>query len=343
MVTNFFLCIVVFLFFNSNRVNGASYENNKTNVGVYANHISSCNLDHTFGDMLCINRDYESVIQYHDVRTATFCPYHYCVTFRTETSKLACTGYSYLKMSGSMNEIINPLSTNDTGLAFSGIGDAKNIKIGSSFEGYNILIDYFRQSVETYFKQPLVSVECSEKMTTCVSLSDGSNVCFGATDLNFNDFLASVVLGVVVPGAMSFGSYLILWVVSTKYRWAKNGCIITIMCPIFVETCCMLILFVAADFIVKVLPFLLASIIGIWLGKVLTDIVTSCLIVWRKKLTGKVGDDYGSGERTGMLRRGGNSISDDSKFVIEEDNDLTEIELGTIKEEGDEEVEIKNI
>lgn len=317
---------------------GSSYENNKTNVGVYANHISSCNLDHKFGDMLCINRDYESVIQYHDVRAATFCPYHYCVTFRLSENKLACTGYSYLKMSGSMSEHINPLSPNDTALAFSGEGDAKNIKIGSSFQGYNILIDYFRQSVETEFENSIVDVQCSEPLTTCVYMVDGSKNCFGATDINFFSFMTSIVLGIVVPGSLSFACYIILWVTSKKYKCASNGCVVTITTPIVVEVCCMLILFVAADFIVKVWPFLLASIIGIWVGKLLCDMISGCFGAWQSRV-GDNGDTYGSGERDGMLHN--SRKKSESQFVIDDtvddtgDDGMTEIELGSIKAEED--------
>lgn len=336
-------------------VEGTSYENNKTNVGVYANHISSCNLDHKFGDMLCINRDYESVIQYHDVKAAVFCPYHYCVTFRTEENKLACTGYSYLKMSGSMSEYINPLSPNNSALEFSGEGDAENVKVGVMFEGYNVLIDYFRQSIETYFGgqdsgQVIVDVKCDDgdgsKLVTCVYFSNGKSECFGAKDVVFYDFITSLVLGVVVPGSLSFACYIILWVLGNKYSCAKNGCITVLLTPIIVEVCCLLILFVAADFIVKVFPFLIASLVGIWIGKGLTDMLTGCFSVWSGKLTGRVENDYGSGERTGMLR---NSNKDgatkaNQQFVIGEEDDsdeveggMTEIELGSVRGDEDDE------
>ena len=346
---------LILLSIMTSTVHGSSYENNKTNIGVYANHISSCNLDHKFGDMLCINRDYESVIQYHDVKSTVFCPYHYCVTFRTEGSNLACTGYSYLKMSGSMSDIINPLSPNNSALEFTGEGDAENVKVGTSFEGYNVLIDYFRQSVETEYDTDIIDVQCGEdsKLITCVYMSDGKSDCFGAVDEHFNDFITSVILGVAVPGSLSFACYLLLWALGKKYNCANNGCITTLLTPIIVEICCMLILFVAADFIVKILPFLVASLIGIWVGKVLSDVVTGCFVAWSRQLAGRVGDEdnYGSGERTGMLR---NSNKDkgskgESRFVIGDDDSdevedgMTEIELGSVKGDKDSEDELKRI
>lgn len=332
-------------------VEGSSYENNKTNVGVYANHISSCNLDHKVGDMLCINRDYESVIQYHDVSNVVFCPYHYCVTFRTKQNKLVCTGYSYLKMSGPMSEIINPLSLNNSALALAGEGDASNIRVGKSFEGYNVLIDYFRPSVETHFdgSEFIVDVTCGEsdsKVVTCAYLSDGSEHCFGALDVTFNDFIPSVILGVAVPGSLSLACYLILWAMSSKWTFARNGCVITMLTPIVVEVICMIILFVGADFIVKVLPFLIASLVGIWIGKVLCDIVTGCFEAWCSRMIGKVNDEYGVGERTGMLHNndGDERDSGSPKFVIDDDDDdsggMTNIELGSI---GGSSYEVKRI
>ena len=301
-------------------VNGAAYENNKTNIGVYANRISSCNLDHKMGDMLCINRDYESFIQYHDVNNVVFCPYHYCVTFKTEKNKLACTGYSYLKMSGSMSDIINPLSPNNSALTF-GEAVVENKKVGKSFEGYNILIDFFRQTVETYFPSGtnIVDVICEKKMTTCVYLSDGTESCFGALNLIFHDFLPSIFLGMVVPGSLSLVCFLILRSLSSKgFLYAKNGCVISILTPIMVEIFCMIILFVGADFIVKILPFLVASLIGIWIGKVLCDITTTgCFgFPWHTK----VENEYGRGECDGML---------------DDDDAMTEIELGTIDDDDD--------
>ena len=346
MITFFTLALIIVA------VEGSSYENNKTNVGVYANHISSCNLDHKMGDMLCINRDYESVIQYHDVSNVVFCPYHYCVTFRTEKNKLICTGYSYLEMSGSMSDIINPLSQNNSALALAGEGDVTNIKVGKSYEGYNILIDYFRPSVETMFdaSEFIVDVTCGEsdsEMVTCAYLSDGSEHCFGATDITFNDFIPSIVLGVAVPGSLSLACYLILWALSTKWSWATNGCITTMLTPIIVEVICMVILFVGAGFIVKVLPFLIASLVGIWIGKVLCDIITGCFGAWKSKMVGKVDDEYGAGERTGMLRNS-NSDKGNSRFVISDDNDdddggMTEIELGSVAGADDEAAEVKRI
>lgn len=317
--------------------NGSSYEDNTTHVGVYANHISSCNLNHRTGNMLCINRDYESVIQYHDVSSATFCPYHYCVTFNGIPDKLACTGYVYLKMSGGMDEEINPLTPNKSNTKFTGNPEEDYIDIGYMFEGYNLLIDRFEQSVETIMDGPIVNVQCEEPETTCVSLGDGAVTCFGGVGLTYHDFVSSVMLGVIIPGAMSFVCYLLL--ANVNHKCAQNGCITKITVPVFVEVCCMFILFVASDFIVRVFPFLFSSILGIVAGNVLCEMVVNCFLSWKGRWSKRV-DTENSLERSGMLR---NSKKKKKKsaggdFVIDEEDEddvdgegLTEIELGGVK------------
>ena len=300
-----------------------SYEDNATNVGVYANRISSCNLNHYNGNMLCINRDYESVIQYHDVDSVTFCPYHYCVRFRTQPNMLACTGYVYLKMSSGMGEYINPLTPDHDNIGFTGNPSDEYIKIGSSFEGYNILIDRFEQSVETEMEKPITGVQCEDPVATCISLSDGTEKCFGGTGLMFNDVFVSVILGLIVPGALSFTCYIILSFV--KHRFARNGCVTKILVPLIVESSCMLILFVASNFIVKVLPFLIASLVGIFTGHIVSELVKTVSSTFIKKYRDKrVDNEYGAGrqERAGMLR----NKNDEEKM---EDGVMTEIELAT--------------
>lgn len=321
---------------------GSKYEDNQTNVGVYANHISSCNLNHYNGNMLCINRDYESVIQYHDVASATFCPYHYCVTFRTTPEKLACTGYVYVQMSGTMSDEINPLTPNKSNTHFTGNPDDDYINVGYMFEGFNVLIDRFEQSVETDMGLPIVDIQCEEPQTTCVSLADGTLSCFGGKGLVYHDFITSAILGIVVPGAMSFVCYMILE--NVKYKCAKNWCVTKLFTPILIEVCCMLILFVASDFIVKVLPFLLASLLGILFGNLTCELVVTCFIIWKRQLTGRVQSEYGSGSSSsGMLKNSnsdkqkqrhfeiGGADDDDDDNQDDSDDGMTEIELGQIK------------
>lgn len=326
-------------------VSGSSYEDNSTNVGVYVNHVSSCNLNHVTGNMLCINRDYESVIQYHDVREATFCPYHYCVLFRTDEEKVTCTGYVYLKMSGSMDEYLNPLTPNVSNEKFTGDPDNDYIKINTAFLGYNVLVDRFEQSVETSVGKPIRKVTCMDPYSTCIEHGDGSSECFGAKDVVFHGFIESALLGLVVPGALAFAVYIIG---GGLYKGCLiNPCFSVITIPLFVAVCCALILFVASDFIVKMFPFIIASLFGIILGFLLAKVVFGAITVWKKQFGSRVDTEYGSGESTGMLHNkykdgtAEGATGGDAKFEIGSNSDdeedigdgLTEIELGTLKKQ----------
>lgn len=283
-----------------------AYEDNATNVGVYANHNSACNLNHESNNMLCINKEFESVIQYHDVKSIAMCPYHYCVTFYNDPNKLACTGYVYLKMDTTDIGHINPLTPNISNEGFTGNPSEDYIPIGTSFEGYNIAIDRFEQSVETTFSGEIDKVLCEDQTITCVTLTDGKQECFGGVGLVFHSTLESLLLGLVVPFSMSFVVYIILG--SFKCACASNACITTLLVPLFVAICCMLILFVASDFIVKIFGFLFASLVGIAFGKVGSDICYSIIYRFGKKVHTE------------------NDNGEDVRFVIEGDEDDDSIE-----------------
>jgi hypothetical protein len=319
-------------------VRAANYEDNSTNVGVYVNHLSACNLNHATGNMLCLNSMFESVIQYHDVRDAVFCPYHYCVLFRGDSKKVTCTGYVYLKMSGTMDEYLNPLTPNASNVKFTGNPDDDFVKVGTSLLNYNILIDRFEQSVETSVVNDIAKVTCMKPYSTCLEYVDGTDdLCFGAKGVVFHGILESALLGLVVPGLMAFVMYV---VAGGLYKDCLiHPCFTVISIPLLVTICCMLILFVASDFIVKIYPFLFASIFGIILGFLCARALYSALDVCKQTVNGRVDDTYGTGgETTGM-------INANDEFVIGDDDDddddkggLTEIELGTPKNKKNENI-----
>lgn len=306
----------------------SSYEDNSTNVGVYVNHVSSCNLNHVSGNMLCINRDYESAIQYHDVKHVTFCPYQYCVIFKTNNKQITCTGYVYLKMSGSMNEYLNPLTPNITNENFTGDPNNDYIKIGTAFLGYNILVDRFEQSVQTDVNIPIRTVRCMDPYSTCIDYADGSEECFGAKGLEFHGFLESTVFGFFIPGTLAFAIYIIAG--GLYKNCIRNPCFTIITIPSIVVVCCSLILFVASDFIVKVFPFIIASLFGIIGGFLSSKVVFAAIDVRERKSGVRVTND--GDESAGMLEKN-NVNQSDSNFKIEDDDgELTEIELGTRKQ-----------
>jgi hypothetical protein len=314
----------------------AAYEDNETNVGVYSNHISSCNWNHNTDNMICINRDFESVIQFHGVALATFCPYHYCVTFENEVGKIACTGYVFSKISAGMGDgdsaAINPLTPDLSNDRFTGNPTDDYVNLRTSFEGNNIFIDRFEQSVETYFGDDIVEVQCKEPLTTCVSVAGGETTCFGGDGLTFHTFTESVVLGFFVPMSMAILIYLSLACVKWRCRLgcAYNSCVTMVAVPLTVEVLCALILFVAPDFIVKVGAFITASVIGIVAGKLIVDVLVKFLMPPTPKRSTRP-----SPERKGMLKK--SSRVGDPRFHVGTDDDdedelgsLAEIELGSV-------------
>lgn len=318
-------------------VSASNYEDNSTNVGVYVNHISACNLNHDTGNMLCLNRMFESVIQYHDVRDTAFCPFHYCVLFGGERNKVTCTGYVYLKMSGSMDEYLNPLTPNKDNEKFT--GDPKNdyVKVGTAFLNYNVLIDRFEQSVETSVDSEIQKVTCAEPYSTCLEYSDGSNpTCFGAQEVVFHTMVESALLGLVVPGSLAFLMYALS---GAFYKSClTNPCFSVITIPLLVAICCVLILFVGSDFIVKVFPFLFASIFGVILGFLCTKSMYGALDLCKRQWAGRVGDSYGAGgeTETSQFVIGSDGASDDDDEDDQEvTNKVTEIELNKV-DDGDE-------
>lgn len=299
-----------------------AYEDNTTNVGVYVNHVSSCNLNHNTGNMLCINRDYESVTQYHNVRQTVFCPYHYCVLFDMERKKVSCTGYVYLKISGSMEKYFNPLTPKASLESFTGNPNEEYVTIGTSFLGYNVIIDRFEQSVETTVgDENIDSVRCMDPYSTCIEFEDGSEKCFGAIGEKFHNLLHSSLLGLSVTGALAFSVYFIAGV--TYKGCLLNPCFSVITIPMLVSLCSVLILFVASDFIVKTLPFIISSMIGIACGFLTAKSLLGCIDIFKRPSTASV--DIGSTETVQLQ---GYVTDDDDEG---EDAGMTEIELGTIK------------
>lgn len=313
-------------------VNATNYEDNSTNVGVYVNQISACNLNHDTGNMLCLNREFESVVQYHDVRDTVFCPYHYCVLFKADRTKVACTGYVYLKVSGSMDQYMNPLTPVKSNVGFTGNPKDDYVKIRSSFLNYNVLVDRFEQSVESY-SYDIQKVTCMDPYSTCLEYTDGTDsLCFGAKDVVFHNALESALLGLIVPGLIAFSFYSIS---GGLYRSClTNPCFTVITIPMSVTICSILILFVASDFIVKVFPFLFSSIFGIVFGFLSCRTMYGALGLCKQRLTGQTDSSYGAGEtRAGETIE---MIQSNSSFAIEDDDDddnketTTEIDLGTV-------------
>lgn len=251
-------------------------ENNETNVAIYVNHLSSCSLNHGTRNMLCINQEFNSVIQYHDVKQVAMCPYHYCVLFRG-SMEYSCTGYVLTLLGGTMQRHLNPLTPNQSLTEFP---KDDHVSIGQSFQGYNILIDYFEQSVNNHVNQSVRSVACLDPYSTQVTYEDGTVDVFGAHGIVFRDYVESLLIGVGIHSGIAAVLY-------SGFLTACKSNVITNLCVVPGATflACYLILFVAEEFVVRIFAFILSSVVGVAIGYILASIVSQR----RRPATNKVG------------------------------------------------------
>jgi hypothetical protein len=289
----------------------SNVDNNLTNIGVYLNKIASCNYNSLTGNLLCASQEFETLIQYHNVKHVKMCDYHYCVRFLDEQNVISCSGYLLKLIGGNMDTFLNPLTPNEQNIDF--VGDKANVKkIGKAFMGYNILIDSFIQNIQTTFEKNIESIECEQPHTTCIQF-EGQNdkVCFGSEGYKFHDSLSSLMFGLLIPGIISFSLYIFNYLLCWK-NVSHNYFIIFIVIPTIVILISFLILFQAEKFIVKTHVFMLGSVFGIILGHLLSQLINSCRK--KKKLV-----RYNEEENVALK-------SEKQTFSISEDDDDTDEE-----------------
>jgi hypothetical protein len=308
--------------------NASVFENNDTNIGVFVNHLSSCNLNHDNGNMICINQDYNTIIQYHNVNQVAMCPYHYCVLFEG-SYQYSCTGYILTLIGGAMDKHLNPLTPNTSYVGFTGNPDDDHISVGYTFLGYNVLIDYFEQNVNNFSPKIINKISCMEPYSTHILYGDGSEETFGGVGIIFRNTVESLNLGVLIHTLIAFIMYMFI----LSFCKIKNVmCINLFAIPLITFVSCYLILFVAEDFVVKIFPFTISSIIGVVIGYMLSSILFNSILFWRNmKQNVKV-----DAEETAQFVIG----TDDDIDIEEEEevaagsnneNGMTEIELGHMK------------
>lgn len=284
-------------------------ENNETNVGVFVNHLSSCNLNHETGNMFCINQDYNTVIQYHDVKQVAMCQYHYCVLFEG-LKEYSCTGYVWTLLGGKLNKHLNPLTPNKDYVGFTGNPDDDHIEVAQIFLGYNILINFFEQNVDNEAQKDISHISCSAPYSTTVTYQDGTSETFGAHNIKFRGMVESLVLGILIHSSIALVLYLftLLYCNCGRFNTAMNLCII----PLITFLSCYMILFVAEQFVVKILEFIISSIFGIVIGYILASILANGITYCR----GSAIDNRVDTEES-------------TQFVIDEDvEDHTEVNEG---------------
>lgn len=309
-----FISIIVLLF---TTVCGSSFENNETNIGVFVNHLSSCNFNHDTGNVMCINQDYNTVIQYHDVNQIAMCPYHYCILFEGK-QEYSCTGYILTLIGGTMDKHLNPLSPDMSYVGFTGNPEDDHVSVGYTFLGYNILIDYFEQNVDNVSNKIIKSISCMEPYSTHIVYEDGTSDMFGAHEVIFRNIIQSLVIGSVIHTCIAFSLYII----SLSLCKCLNGIIVNMaFIPFVTFLSCYLILFVAEDFVVKVFPFTISSIIGIMMGYIMASSVYNVIQYAKNRNKSSTVD----------------TEEESTQFVITEETDsddgntITEIELSKVE------------
>jgi hypothetical protein len=296
-------------------------ENNETNVGVYVNHLSSCNLNHGTGNMLCINQDFNTVIQYHDVTDVAMCPYHYCVLFKGRT-QYSCTGYVLKLIGGKMNHYLNPLTPNISYVGFTGNPDDDVVNIGTTFLGYNVLVELFEQNVDNYSEKPIKSIKCMDPFSTHVYYEDGDSEMFGAHDIIFRGMIPSLLIGIVIHCAIAFMLYLVF------FSFGKdNTCVNLCFVPTITFLSCFLILFVAEEFVVKIYTFIISSIFGVIIGYTLASIIFNSIIYCKRRRQGANDGGRVDVEETKQFVIG-SSEDDDTD---DEDDDKKDVQMVEIK------------
>lgn len=299
------LFIVFLTIYFAFTANASSIENNETNVKVFVNHLSSCNLNHLTGNMLCINQDFNTVIQYHDVKQVAMCPYHYCVLFNGGM-EYSCTGYILTLIGGKMDTHLNPLTPNVTFIGFTGNPEDDHVEIGTMFLGYNVLINFFEQDVDNHASKPISEIRCMDPYSTHIEYQDGSIEMFGAYEIVFRGTIPSLLIGVLIHCSIAYVMYM--FTMSFCKCGKDSTCVNLCFVPLITFLSCFMILFVAEKFVVKVYPFVISSIFGIIIGYILASITFNSIMYCRRR-GAKLSDN------------GRIDVEESTQFVISNDND----------------------
>lgn len=297
MKSSFALVVALVAFLG--HIEASVVENNETNVRVFVNHLSSCNLNHGTGNMLCINQDFNTVIQYHDVKQVAMCPYHYCVLFNNRM-QYSCTGYVLTLMGGNFQHHLNPLTPNTSYVGFTGNPDGDVVEIKTIFLGYNIWINVFEQNVDNYATKEISSIRCMDPYSTHLTYKDGEVEMFGAHGIVFRGFVESLLVGVVIHCSIAFALYFLLFM---SFKNNNTVCNLFVV-PLITFLSCYMILFVGVEFVAKIFPFIVSSIFGVIIGYILASIMFNTVRYCKKKRA-----------------EGQVTVEESTQFVIEEDND----------------------
>jgi hypothetical protein len=298
-------------------VSATVVEDNRTHVGVYVNHISSCNFNHNTLEVICVNDARDALVQYNNVDSIAMCDYHFCVTFRSDTRKVVCSGYTWTHGSHEYNPLVTPAA--DT------YGTLDAVPVNDWFLGYNIKVDSFVQNLASHYDGPVQSVICGpEPYSTCVTVNvNGTDVeaCAGMLGVRLTDEVHSLILGINLLALISGLQY-----VPMRYLWSAlrySTVFNMIVVPTLSVVLGVLLLVASQNFVVKMAMFIIGAFLGVAAGYMLSEIALRLTRCDRGVTPGKQEGDT----EAAPLRH-------EPEFVVEDDAAATTIELGELGEPG---------
>lgn len=320
MVTSLYIAILTLLV---GSCCGTVVENNKTNIGVYVNQISSCNFNHNTLEVLCVNSGVDSLMQYSNVEKLAMCEYNYCLTFRNDPSNVICSGYVWSHRSHVYDPLVTP------GAAIVDSSSAQNYSVNQWFLGYNVMVDSFVQNRKSTYEGEVKALFCGEpgEYVSCVSVEDTNGTitsyCGGMVDVTLRDQLSSFLLGITVLFLISGLQYVPLRYAFVSIR--ENMVVNMLAIPAVSLSIAVILVTVTQSMLVKSTVFILGAFIGIMIGYMTSELLINLTVcIWGRT---QVGSSADPGETANMLKCGEANVG--ARFVItgEDEDDLEDVSL----------------
>lgn len=299
---------------------GSVVENNRTNTGVYVNHISSCNFNHNTLEVVCVNSEHETLVQYNNVNRLAMCEYHFCLTFRDKSSDVLCSGYQWSHGKHSYDPLTTPLAANHS-FDYPGY---QSMTVEEWFLGYNIMVEFFVQNKVSIYDGQVNQVNCgTDGYTSCVSFVDSNGTehtsCGGLVDLHMRDPIGSFLLGINMLAMISGFQYIPVRYLFISLR--ESLVMNTLVIPCLSIVIAFVLVSVAQSMLVKTAMFIIGAFIGIVVGYIFSDFALRLTVcIWGPG--GAVGVQEDLTESVRMLKE-----KDEPKFEISADDSEEDLEI----------------
>jgi len=309
---------------------GSVVENNRTNTGVYVNHTSSCNFNHNTLEVICVNSEQETLVQYNNVNRLAMCEFHFCLTFRNNPTDVLCSGYQWSHGKHFYDPLTTPLAAN---YSFDYPG-YQSIKVEEWFLGYNIMVDTFVQNKVSIYDGSIIHLNCGETgYTSCVSFVDTNGTehtsCGGLVDVNMRDPVGSFLLGINMLALISGFQYIPVRYLFTSLR--ESLVMNTLIIPCLSIVAAFVLVSITQSFLVKTAMYVIGAFVGTVVGYIFSEFALRLSVcMWGPG--GSVGALEDLTESVRMLRE----KDDQPKFEISGDDSDEDVEIAGTGEGLDE-------